>query len=57
VWSSIEALYDFTYRSDHKTVFKRPRRVVRAAWPTEHVWWQADGTPPSVERRWPVSSA
>lgn len=50
VWETIEALYAFTYRSDHKTVFKR-----RFDWferrdgPSVCLWWQPAGTIPTVE--------
>lgn len=50
VWESIEALYDFTYRSEHKTVFKR-----RFDWferfgrPSTCLWWIPAGTTPTVE--------
>lgn len=50
VWSSIEAVDDFTYRSDHKTVFKR-----RSEWfermdrPTMVLWWLPAGTIPPVD--------
>jgi Domain of unknown function (DUF3291) len=37
VWSSIDALYDFTYRSDHKTVLKR-----------RHEWFERLGRPNTV---------
>jgi hypothetical protein len=50
VWESIDDLFDFTYRSDHKTVFKR-----RFDWferfgrPSACLWWQRAGTLPAVE--------
>jgi hypothetical protein len=50
VWDSIEALADFTYRSDHTTVMRRRRewfhqmREVYAA-----LWWVPAGHRPSVE--------
>ena len=50
VWESIEALYEFTYRSEHKTVFKR-----RFDWferfgrPSVCLWWQPAGTIPTVQ--------
>jgi antibiotic biosynthesis monooxygenase (ABM) superfamily enzyme len=50
VWSSIEALYAFTYRSDHKTVFKRRHEwFERMGRPTTVLWWQPAGTVPSIE--------
>jgi hypothetical protein len=45
VWSSIGALYDFTYRSDHKSVFKRRHEwFERLGRPTTVLWWQPAGT-------------
>jgi hypothetical protein len=50
VWASIEALYDFTYRSAHKTVFKRRHEwFERMSGPNMVLWWQAAGTVPSVD--------
>ena len=50
VWSSIDALYDFTYRSDHKTVFKRRHEwFERLGRPNTVLWWQPAGTQPSVD--------
>ena len=50
VWSSIDALYEFTYRSDHKTVFKRRHEwFERMGIPTTVLWWRAAGTVPSVD--------
>jgi hypothetical protein len=49
-WDSIESLYEFTYRSDHRTVFKR-----RFDWferrhgANNCLWWQSAGTVPTVE--------
>ena len=49
VWSSLEDLHAFTYRSDHRTVFARryewfERRTV----PNAVIWWQPAGTIPDV---------
>ena len=50
VWESIDHLFEFTYRTDHKTVFKR-----RFDWferygrPSVCLWWQPAGTIPTVE--------
>jgi len=50
VWSSIDALYDFTYRSDHRTVFKRRHEwFERLGRPTTVLWWQLTGTVPTAE--------
>jgi hypothetical protein len=49
VWSSIEALYDFTYRSDHKTVFKRRHEwFERLGRPNTVLWWQPTGVMPTA---------
>ena len=50
MWESVEALYDYTYRSDHKTLFKR-----RSDWfehwdgPSMVMWWQPAGLIPTVD--------
>jgi hypothetical protein len=50
VWRSIDDLYAFTYRSDHKSVFRR-----RFDWferrdtPSVCLWWQPAGEIPTVE--------
>ena len=50
VWSSIDALYDFTYRSDHKAVFKRRHEwFERLGRPNTVLWWQLAGTVPTAE--------
>jgi Domain of unknown function (DUF3291) len=50
VWSSIDALYDFTYRSGHKTVFKRRHEwFERLGSPNTVMWWQPAGTLPTAE--------
>ena len=50
VWTSIEALYDFTYRSEHKIVFKRRHEwFERLGRPTTVLWWQPAGTIPSPQ--------
>ena len=55
LWESIDALYAFTYRSEHKTVFKRRFDwFERRAGPNVCLWWQPAGTVPTVvdaERR------
>ena len=49
VWSSIDALYDFTYRTDHKAVFKRRHEwFERLGRPTTVLWWQPAGTVPTA---------
>jgi Domain of unknown function (DUF3291) len=50
VWSSIDALYAFTYRSDHRTVFKRRHEwFERLGRPNTVLWWQLAGTVPTAE--------
>ncbi len=50
VWASIDALHAFTYRSDHRTVFKR-----RHDWFERHhspnmvLWWVPAGTIPTLD--------
>lgn len=50
VWESIEALFDFVYKSSHRLVMVRRRewfeKPVRAY---QAMWWIASGTVPSVE--------
>jgi heme-degrading monooxygenase HmoA len=50
VWESMEALHAFTYRSDHKTVFRRRFDwFERRAGPNVCLWWQPAGTIPTIE--------
>lgn len=50
VWSSPDALHDYTYRSDHKAVFaRRYEWFERATGPNVVLWWQPSGTLPTVE--------
>lgn len=50
VWESPDDLFDFTYRSDHKTVFaRRFEWFERSAGPNVVLWWQPAGTIPTVE--------
>jgi len=50
VWSSIDALYEFTYRTDHKAVFKRRHEwFERLGRPNTVLWWQLAGTVPTAE--------
>jgi hypothetical protein len=50
VWESVEALYEFVYRSNHAGFFKR-----RFEWfdrwqgPSVVLWWQPAGTLPTLE--------
>ncbi len=54
-WASSDDLFAFTYRSDHKTVFKRRFEwFERFGRPSVCLWWQPAGTIPTVrdaERR------
>jgi hypothetical protein len=50
VWTSIDALYEFTYRSEHKTVFRRRHEwFERLGRPTTVLWWQPAGTVPTAQ--------
>jgi hypothetical protein len=50
VWTSIEALADFTYRSGHVEFLRRRREFFEAASvPILCLWWIPEGTIPSVE--------
>jgi hypothetical protein len=50
VWESIDALADFTYRSDHTDFLRRRREFFEA--PTQPIfclWWIPEGTIPTIE--------
>jgi hypothetical protein len=50
VWESVEALFEFTYRSDHVEMYRRRREWFEA--PTETyivLWWVPAGHIPTVE--------
>jgi Domain of unknown function (DUF3291) len=50
VWSSIEDLHAFTYRSDHRAVFaRRYDWFERAEGPNVVIWWLPAGTIPDVD--------
>jgi hypothetical protein len=50
VWRSIDELYEFTYRSMHKELFKRRFDwFERSSTPTMVLWWQAAGSVPTVD--------
>lgn len=50
VWESIDDLFAFTYRSEHKTVFaRRFDWFERRSRPSACLWWQPAGTVPSVD--------
>lgn len=49
VWESIDDLFAYTYRSDHKEVFRRRFEwFERWAGPSVCLWWQPAGTIPTV---------
>jgi hypothetical protein len=49
VWESREALWDFTYRSDHLELLRHRREwFVRATEPIAVLWWVPAGHLPSV---------
>jgi len=49
VWETVDDLFDYAYRSDHKSVFSR-----RSEWferwdgPSVVLWWQRAGTIPTI---------
>jgi uncharacterized protein DUF3291 len=50
VWSSIDALYDFTYRSGHRTVLKRRHEwFERLGRPNTVLWWLSAGALPTAQ--------
>jgi hypothetical protein len=50
VWSSIDALADFTYRSGHVAFLRRRRDFFEAATqPILCLWWIPEGTIPTVQ--------
>lgn len=50
VWESLDDLFTFTYRSDHKTVFaRRFEWFERSLGPNVVIWWQPAGTIPTVD--------
>lgn len=50
VWDSIEALFDFVYRSDHRAVMVRRRAWFERPVESYHVlWWVRAGHRPTVE--------
>lgn len=50
VWASIEALFEFTYKSEHVDFFRRRREWFEKLESAAVVlWWIPAGTPPTVE--------
>jgi hypothetical protein len=49
VWRSIEALFDYVYRSDHRTVMVRRREwFARPEGPYQVLWWVGEGHIPTI---------
>jgi hypothetical protein len=50
VWESIEAMFEYTYRSAHAGIFRRRREFFEASeLPQLVLWWIPAGHEPSVE--------
>ena len=50
VWQSVEALFDYVYRSDHRSVMVRRREwFAKPAGPYLVLWWVKEGEPPTVQ--------
>jgi Domain of unknown function (DUF3291). len=50
LWESPDDLFNFTYRSDHKTVFaRRFEWFERSKGPNVVLWWQPTGTIPTID--------
>lgn len=50
MWASIDALADFTYRSEHVEFLRRRREFFEAPpQPILCLWWIPEGTVPTVE--------
>jgi hypothetical protein len=50
VWANVRALFDYVYRSDHRSVMVRRREWFRKPeGPYTVLWWIENGTLPSVE--------
>jgi hypothetical protein len=50
VWESADALFAFTYRSDHRAVFaRRFEWFERWEGPSVVLWWQPAGTIPTID--------
>ena len=50
VWESLEALFAYVYRSDHRAIMVRRREWFRKPDGAYHVlWWVREGAEPSVE--------
>jgi hypothetical protein len=50
VWESVEALFDYVYRSDHRAVMVRRREwFAKPDSPYMVLWWVKEGSIPTVE--------
>jgi hypothetical protein len=50
VWKSVEALFDYTYKSDHASVFRRRKEwFERMDAPTIALWWMPAGHLPTPD--------
>jgi hypothetical protein len=50
VWESVDDLFSFTYRSDHRSVFaRRFEWFERWEGPSVALWWQPAGTIPTID--------
>jgi hypothetical protein len=50
VWSDVEALFDFVYRTDHRAFMVRRREwFAKPEGPYQVLWWVEDGHTPTVE--------
>ncbi len=50
VWESVEALFDFAYKSAHRLVMARRREwFARPVGAYQVLWWLPAGSPPTVE--------
>jgi len=50
VWANVEALFDYVYRSDHRSFMVRRREwFAKPEGPYHVLWWVAEGHTPTVE--------
>ena len=50
VWESVEALFEFTYHSDHVEVYRKRRKwFEHVAWAYMALWWVPAGYIPPIE--------
>jgi hypothetical protein len=49
VWESVEALFDYVYKSDHRSIMvKRREWFAKPEGPYQVLWWVREGVPPTV---------